>query len=100
LRRDLILAGAISLSNGLLEVHHGIIHAMFDINNDPENECLIITGTGNSFLAEFDHDSWRNHGFSGQFGETHAYDVFYRDQTRTLDPPTKGQRMTLGSSRC
>jgi enoyl-CoA hydratase/carnithine racemase len=65
-----------------LEVHHGIIHAMADINNDPENECLIVTGTGDSFLAEFDHDSWRSHGFYGKFGETHAYDVFYRDQTR------------------
>ncbi len=65
-----------------LEVHHGLTHLWNDINNDPENECLIITGTGNSFLAEFEEASWRKHGFYGEFGEYHAYDVFYRDQTR------------------
>lgn len=65
-----------------LEAHRGIIPAMFDINNDTENECLILTGTGNSFLAEFDVESWKRHRFHEPFGAYHAYDIFYKDQTR------------------
>src|SRR5262249_731469 len=65
-----------------LEVHRGIIPAMFDINNDPENECVILTGTGDSFLAEFDSPSWIRHGFHTPFNAYHGYDIFYFDQTR------------------
>lgn len=65
-----------------LEVHHGLIPALFDINNDPENECLILTGTGDSFLAEFDQPSWEAHGLHGPFTSYQAYDLFYHDQTR------------------
>lgn len=65
-----------------LEVHHGIIPAMFDINADPENEVLILTGTGDSFLAEFDVESWERHKFHEPFNSYHAYDMFYKDQTR------------------
>jgi enoyl-CoA hydratase/carnithine racemase len=65
-----------------LEVHRGIIPAMFDINNDPDNECVILTGTGDSFLAEFDSSSWIRHGFHTPFNAYHGYDIFYYDQTR------------------
>ena len=65
-----------------LEVHHGIIPAMFDINADPQNEVLILTGTGDSFLAEFDKESWERHKFHEPFSSYHAYDMFYKDQTR------------------
>ncbi len=65
-----------------LEVHRGIIPAMSDINDDPENECLILTGTGDSFLAEFDRESWDRHGFNDPFNSYHGYDIFYKDQTR------------------
>jgi enoyl-CoA hydratase/carnithine racemase len=65
-----------------LEAHCGIISAMFDINNDPENECLILTGSGDSFLAEFDTESWEKHKFHEPFSAYHAYDIFYKDQTR------------------
>ncbi|MFH1089944.1 MAG: enoyl-CoA hydratase/isomerase family protein [Pseudomonadota bacterium] len=65
-----------------LEVHRGIIPAMADINNDPENECLILTGTGDSFLAEFDRESWSKHRFYEPFNSYHAYEIFYKDQTR------------------
>jgi enoyl-CoA hydratase/carnithine racemase len=65
-----------------LEAHRALIPAMFEVNNDPENECVILTGTGDSFLAKFHEPSWRSHGFQGKFGSYHAYDVFYHDQTR------------------
>jgi enoyl-CoA hydratase/carnithine racemase len=65
-----------------LEAHRGLIHAMFDLNNDPDNECLILTGTGDSFLAEFDVEGWKRHKFHEPFGAYHAYDIFYKDQTR------------------
>jgi enoyl-CoA hydratase/carnithine racemase len=65
-----------------LEVHHGLIPAMFDINADPENEVLILTGTGNSFLAEFHQSSWEEEGFYKEFTAYHGYDLFYKDQTR------------------
>ncbi|WP_228001756.1 enoyl-CoA hydratase/isomerase family protein [Nocardia australiensis] len=65
-----------------LEVHRGIIPAMRDINDDPENEVLIITGTGDEFLGAFDRESWAQYGFYDEFTSYHAYDLFYRDQTR------------------
>lgn len=65
-----------------LEVHRAIIPAMADINNDPDNECVIITGTGDSFLAEFDKESWVRHDFHKPFSSYHGYDIFYFDQTR------------------
>ncbi len=65
-----------------LEVHRGIIPAMADINNDPENECMILTGTGDSFLAEIDRESWSKHGFYRPFSSYQGYDIFFHDQTR------------------
>lgn len=65
-----------------LEVHRAIIPAMADVNNDPDNECVILTGTGDSFLAEFDEPSWIRHRFDQPFDSYHGYDIFYYDQTR------------------
>lgn len=65
-----------------LEVHRALIPLFADIHHDPENECLIFTGSGDSFLAEFDDDSWTRHGFRGKFDHHLGYDIFYRDQTK------------------
>lgn len=65
-----------------LEAHRGIIPAMFDVNNDPENECIVLTGTGDEFLARFLQESWIKHGFHRPFSSYHGYDIFYFDQTR------------------
>ena len=35
-------------------VHGALIPFLADLSHDPENECLIITGTGDSFLNQFD----------------------------------------------
>ena len=65
-----------------LELHKSFIPVFADIHHDPENECVIITGTGDSFLAEFDDASWTRNGFREPFGHRHGYDVFYLDQTK------------------
>lgn len=34
-----------------VEVHHGLSHLFYDIARDPENKCVIITGTADGFIA-------------------------------------------------
>ena len=65
-----------------LELHRAFVPAFADIQNDPENECIILTGTGDTFLASFDADAWERQGFREPFTHRHGYDVFYFDQTR------------------
>ena len=64
-----------------LEAHRGIIPAMFDVNNDPENECIVLTGTGDEFLARFLQESWVKHGFDRPFSSYHGYDTLLRPDT-------------------
>jgi enoyl-CoA hydratase/carnithine racemase len=64
-----------------LEAHRAILPAIADISNDPDVECVIVTGTGNAFLGEFNDESWTRHGFKGSFGMYQGYDIFW-DQTR------------------
>lgn len=65
-----------------LELHRAFVPVFADIQNDPENECIILTGTGDSFLASFDAEGWERRGFREPFTHKHGYDVFYFDQTR------------------
>jgi enoyl-CoA hydratase/carnithine racemase len=85
-REDGILEARFHTNDGPLqwglETHHGIIPAMFDINADPENEVMILTGTGDSFLSEFNTKEWVEYGFTQEFTAHHGYDLFYKDQTR------------------
>jgi len=37
-----------------VEVHHGLSHLFYDISRDSENECVIITGTGDGFISRED----------------------------------------------
>ena len=34
-----------------IEVHHGLSYLFYDISRDPENQCVIITGTAGEFIA-------------------------------------------------
>ena len=65
-----------------LELHRAFIPAFADIHHDPENECVILTGTGDTFLASFDEASWDRNGFRGPFRPEHGYDIFFQDQTK------------------
>lgn len=65
-----------------LELHKAFIPVFADIHHDPENECVILTGTGDSFLDTFDEDSWTRNDFRTEFEHRHGYDVFYLDQTK------------------
>ena len=64
-----------------IEMHRDIIAAFFDIDNDPENEVVIVTGTGDSFIAGVSVESFKKHGFP-KFGEFQAYDIFTLDSGR------------------
>ncbi|MBS1843637.1 MAG: enoyl-CoA hydratase/isomerase family protein [Actinobacteria bacterium] len=86
-REDGILEARLHTDDGPfqwgLDAQRGLISVMFDINNDPETECLIITGTGTSFLDEkFNDEDWRRHGLKGPFTSAQGYDIFYYVQTR------------------
>jgi enoyl-CoA hydratase/carnithine racemase len=65
-----------------LEIHRAFIPAFADIHHDPENECVILTGTGDTFLASFEAGSWDRNGFRGKFLPEHGYDIFFQDQTK------------------
>lgn len=65
-----------------LELHKAFIPVFADIHHDPENECVILTGTGDTFLASFDDESWTRNDFRAEFEHRHGYDVFYLDQTK------------------
>lgn len=85
-RQDGILEIKLHTNGGPMQwglgIHRGLIPAMADVNDDPENEVIILTGTGDSFLAGFDLADWQEHGFNQPFNEHHGYDIFYKDQTR------------------
>ena len=51
-----------------LEIHRALIPMFADVGHDPENECLIFTGTGDSFLALSDDESWKRNRFESRFG--------------------------------
>jgi enoyl-CoA hydratase/carnithine racemase len=68
-----------------VDVHKNLVPAFHDIACDPENECLIITGTGDSFLADRDEVSWERAGYRAddqRSGAIHTYDHWYLNQTR------------------
>jgi enoyl-CoA hydratase/carnithine racemase len=85
-REDGILEARLHTDDGPLRwnlaTHRGLIPAMAAINDDPENECLILTGTGDAFLGSFDEPDWNKHGFYEPFSSYQGYDIFYKDQTR------------------
>lgn len=65
-----------------LELHKAFIPVFADIHHDPETECVILTGTGDTFLDTFDEESWTRNDFRTEFEHRHGYDVFYLDQTK------------------
>jgi enoyl-CoA hydratase/carnithine racemase len=85
-REDGILEARLHTNGGPMiwgpEEHHVMIPAAQYINADPENEALIITGTGEYFLRDFpagiNERKLETRGLDGHM----AFDLFYEDQTR------------------
>jgi len=63
-----------------LELHRAFIPAFADIGHDPENECVIFSGTGETFLASMDPDGWVRYGFDKPYTFDRGYDYWYADQ--------------------
>jgi enoyl-CoA hydratase/carnithine racemase len=62
-------------------VHGALLPLLSDISHDPRNECLILTGTGDSFLDRFDPDSVAGTRFPLPGYEV-TYDWWWTVQTR------------------
>lgn len=64
---------------------HRALPAMFeDLRWDTDTECIILTGTGDSFISEFDHERWAKRFLGQQFGPQHAYDGWWISQNREV----------------
>jgi enoyl-CoA hydratase/carnithine racemase len=63
-----------------LEIHRAFIPAFADIGHDPDNECLIFSGTGDRFLASMDAEGWVRNGFDKPYDFQKGYDFWYNDQ--------------------
>lgn len=63
-----------------LEIHRALIPAFADIGHDPENECIIFSGTGDKFLASMDAEGWVRNGFDKPYDFQLGYDFWYNDQ--------------------
>lgn len=63
-----------------LELHRAFIPAFADIGHDPENECIIFSGTGDTFLSSMDPVGWERAGFTQKYTFDRGYDYWYFDQ--------------------
>jgi enoyl-CoA hydratase/carnithine racemase len=63
-----------------LEIHRAFIPAFADISHDPENECMIFSGTGDTFLSSMDPVGWERNGFTERYTFDRGYDYWYVDQ--------------------
>jgi len=61
-------------------IHAGYVGLLFDISHDPDNELVIITGTGDSFLSLADEEMSFVHV---DYQSSVTYDWWYLNATRT-----------------
>jgi enoyl-CoA hydratase/carnithine racemase len=61
-------------------IHRALIPAFHDIAMDPDNECVILTGTGEAFLGATDPEDWKRFGFTEKYTFEKGYDLWYVDQ--------------------
>jgi enoyl-CoA hydratase/carnithine racemase len=85
-RRDGILEVRFHWDNGPFrwnEAVHGALAPLFmDISYDPDTECVIITGTGDVFVDQFDPESHRRKASKGFAGGHITYDEWWVAQPR------------------
>ncbi|MBT8339348.1 MAG: enoyl-CoA hydratase/isomerase family protein [Desulfatitalea sp.] len=63
-----------------IDAHSAIVDLYHNINNDWENECLIVTGTGNAFNGAIDAENWAQHGYNTPYDWYKGYQVMYKRQ--------------------
>ncbi|MFI1392995.1 enoyl-CoA hydratase/isomerase family protein [Streptomyces griseoaurantiacus] len=63
-----------------LELHRAFIPALADVGHDPENEILIFSGTGDTFLDSMDREGWERYDFRQPMNFDRGYDFWYADQ--------------------
>jgi enoyl-CoA hydratase/carnithine racemase len=63
-----------------LELHRAFIPALADVGHDPENEILIFSGTGDTFLDSMDREGWERYDFRQPMSFDRGYDFWYADQ--------------------
>lgn len=90
-REDGILEVRFHMNDGPLKwsggPQHAILHACHDINHDPENEVVIITGTGDGFIEDMlppkeSQKEGKNVGNTGSYRNPYqVYDWWYHIQT-------------------
>lgn len=65
-------------------VHSGLVGLALDIQRDPKNECVIITGTGKDFLNEPDREEAFAEG-EREYPHSATYDWWWFHQTRIFN---------------
>lgn len=65
-------------------VHSGLVGLALDIQRDPENECIILTGTGEDFLGDLDKEEALAEG-EKVYPHSATYDWWWMSQTRIFD---------------
>ena len=65
-------------------VHSGLVGLALDIQRDPDNECVIITGTGKDFLNEPDKAEAFAEG-QKEYPHSATYDWWWFNQTRIFN---------------
>lgn len=65
-------------------VHSGLVGLALDIQRDPDNECVIITGTGKDFLGGLNREEALEEG-KRVYPHSATYDWWWMNQTRIFD---------------
>ena len=65
-------------------VHSGLVGLALDIQRDPDNECVIITGTGKDFMNEPDKEEALAEG-EKVYPHSATYDWWWMNQTRIFN---------------
>jgi enoyl-CoA hydratase/carnithine racemase len=69
-----------------LELHTALAQVWEEIGGDHENEVMILTGTGDTWMMEFDKTSFAAVEAEGEMGfKKFSYDTFYHDGTKSVE---------------
>ncbi|MEW6441000.1 MAG: enoyl-CoA hydratase/isomerase family protein [bacterium] len=71
-----------------LELHRALPQMFEVVGADRENEVMILTGTGNTWIASLDQESFDAIEHEGESGfKQFSYDMYYHDATKLVEKP-------------